>query len=153
ATLETARNSCEAQRASCTARADRATDDLAATRHELDEARATSTAMESARDQICTTAGEIVASVFQMRPRLPNAGTCVPASNARALSDLVASWRNGRSTLQRLEAFARGDTDVLPPMSPNRGEIDTLAQRLAGNNREPPLVYRRLLIEAVRSLA
>ncbi len=154
ANLEATQRSCEAQTLACTARADHTSNDLSAARRQIDELSASGAACQNARDQLCTTTGQIVGDVLELRSNLPAVEACVPAPRSHALGELLASWRNAHATLLRVEALSRGDIDApLAAAGPVAGEVDALALRLAGGGREPPLVYRRLLVEAVRRLA
>ncbi|MEI8254779.1 MAG: hypothetical protein WCJ30_03820, partial [Deltaproteobacteria bacterium] len=152
---EAQRSSCDGSRTTCLTRAERLTTDLGEVRHDLDNASASSASCQASAQILCRRAGEIVADVVQLRSELPEIAACVPPASRRAAADLISSWRNGRLTLQRLEAYSRGDVAGVQqiPGALVRGEIEALALRLAGTERDAPLVYRRLLVETVQRLA
>jgi len=120
-----------------------------------EEASSALESCQSTETNLCTATGGLVQALLEGKTSWPSLGACSPPATQASLADLVAAWSQSQASLARLEAFARGDTEQLPSNPPAaRAAISSLVRRLTGNARTTaPLVYRRLLVEAVRLVA
>lgn len=113
--------------------------------------------LESTRaqlDTVCHGTDALVESVMLSTPLPAGAQACVAPEHAQALTRFEQGLGNAISALDALQSFSAGETDR-PPRAPKpETEIEAAVARLFGEGRgEPPLVYRRLLAEAVRRVA
>lgn len=119
----------------------------------LDELNARLEACGKAREDVCAATTALVQAVNSGKSA-PPANACVPAAEQAALAAQMAGTARGAATLARLEAYVRGESDTVPAVRGHPGAgVDALSARLAGAGRGTPLVYRRLLVEAVRRIA
>jgi hypothetical protein len=79
---------------------------------------------------------------------------CISPEDRRALVEELSGWSNASTTLGQLGAFASGDSDAAPGLGPISGsKLEKLLGRLFAQGNGTPLLYRRLLVEAMRAVA
>ena len=105
-------------------------------------------------DNACHSTDALVESVMLSTPIPAGAQACVAPEHAQALLRFEQGLGNAVSALDALQAFSAGETDR-PPRAPKaETEMEAAVARLLGEGHGvPPLVYRRLLAEAVRRVA
>ena len=110
----------------------------------------------AAREALCGSLGALAEAILLETP-LPQAlDPCVPPEHRAGLERLLTGWSRTRSQLEALDAFAAGETNRPPRAAHERpnSRLEELTARLLGDGRgESPLLYRRLLVEALRRFA
>lgn len=152
---EASLRACVADRNGARERAVRCAEEAATTQRRLQDVSGATQACSEARDALCEAAGGLVQAVLEGRGNLPSLGTCAPAAAVSTLGGVAEGWTRARASLKRLAEFGAGETDALPLTDlPATTEVERLAQKLVGRPRaHAPIVYRRLLVEAVRAMA
>ncbi|MEI9937296.1 MAG: ATP-binding protein [Pseudomonadota bacterium] len=79
---------------------------------------------------------------------------CINPDDRRALVEELSGWSNVGAMLAQLGAFASGDSDAAPGLGPVSGsKLEKILARLFAQGNGTPLLYRRLLVEAMRGVA
>jgi len=145
---------CLRQRAVVERSATECTEDL---QKSLRQSKSTAALLEDTKDErdaLCTASGALVAGVLDGRLPLPSLGTCSSEQATAGLEDLVRAWNDSKIALAQLAAWTSGDTDVRPQgPSSGVGAAPALRRLLGSGRGEPPLQFRRLLVESVRLVA
>lgn len=105
---------------------------------------------QSAQDNLCSATGAFVHGLAEGRVQNGGLGQCIAPADQRLLVEQLSGVTNVSAVLAQLGAFSAGESDVRPRLGPTSGsKLEKIAARLfaAGNNS--PLVYRRLLLEAL----
>ncbi len=130
------------------------TEDLQKSNRQLKSALRVLQTSDDERDALCTASGALVAGVLDGRSALPSLGACASEDATRGLGELVKSWQDSRAALGSFAQWSSGESDAWPVAPPLGGGPSATVRRLMGAARwEPPLPYRRLLVEAVRAVA
>ncbi len=118
---------------------------------ERDERSAALEACKKAKDDLCAAAGSFVQRLGAGQLKLGGLATCVDASARRDLGEQLSGWTNASAALARLGAFSAGESDALPWLGASSGsKVEKLVARLFASGNGSPLIYRRLLIEALK---
>lgn len=121
---------------------------------ERDERAEALTSCRASKDDLCASAGELASGVTAGRVNVGGLGSCVDPNVRRALAEQLSGWSNASATLGRLGAFSAGEIDAAPGLGASSGSrVERLVARLFAQGNGSPLVYRRLLIEALRLMA
>ena len=139
---EAARRAAEGDSATCAA-------DLQGEHEERTRAEGETKSCEAERDGLCREAGAFVRDV--LRGHVGGVGSCVTSDEQRQLMALLRTWENASSELAHLDAFAAGESDVLPAGSGDTTHERLLARLIGTKNQ--PLFYRRLITEALKIVA
>jgi hypothetical protein len=127
-----------------------ATERLSSTTLDLQESKAEAAACAAARSAICKEAAAFAHDLAL--GRVTNAGACIASGDQAQLVAMLRGWEGASRALAQLGAFAAGETDLLPSIGaatlPER-----LVGRLLGERQREPLLYRRLLIQALKYAA
>jgi hypothetical protein len=109
------------------------------------------------RDRVCGGAAALADVVGHVKSgsSVPAVPGCVSAAQGSAVSQVLEGHASAASILADLVAYLSGATDVPPqPRAANTTELRALVDRLAGNGHgTPPLVLRRVLVEAIERVA
>jgi hypothetical protein len=124
---------------------------LALRERERDERSAALDACKKAKDDLCTAAGSFVQRLGAGQLKLGGLGACVDPDARRDLGEQLSGWSNASATLARLGAFSAGESDALPGLGASSGSrVEKLVARLFASGNGSPLIYRRLLVEALK---
>jgi hypothetical protein len=126
------------------------TNELASTVEKLHQSQGRLDATQRERDGLCTEAASFARDI--LRGRVTNVGTCVPADAQMELSALMKSWDNASIALAQIAAFGAGEADALPRALGNT-PAERLVGKLYGVAEHEPIMYRRLLTEALKLTA
>ncbi len=114
-------------------------------------------AAQDASARICSATGALATAVASEGGpvELPTIGECVSPAQHEALEQMVEGRGTAASLLADLAAYLSGATDVPPqPRAANGTRLRAIADRLAGTGKgPPPLVLRRVLVEALERVA
>jgi hypothetical protein len=119
-----------------------------------DETRAGLESSKASREALCTAAGRLVNGLAAGQVDVSQLGECVPPSAGKALAAQLSGWSNASAELVQLGAFASGDSDAAPGLRASSGtRVEKLVARLFAAGNGSPLIYRRLLVEALKLTA
>jgi hypothetical protein len=105
------------------------------------------------RQSLCVEAGAFVAGLSQgqVSRALPE---CVSSEARHELVERFSGWSTTTSLLAQLGAYSAGESDTMPRLMGSSGtKVEKLAARLLATRNGSPLLYRRLLVEALRLVA
>ncbi len=108
------------------------------------------------RESVCGELGSVVQRLLLAEPLPEDLSPCVPKEHLVALGRLVADWSRTKTELEALDAFAAGETGRAPSAPRERPDsrlAELMARLLGGRRGEPPLLFRRLLVEAIERVA
>ncbi|MDX2024589.1 MAG: hypothetical protein SF187_30385 [Deltaproteobacteria bacterium] len=129
-------------------------EDLAKAQRQTRNTAALLESTKDERDALCTASGALVASVLDARTPLPDLGSCTSEAAANGLEQLIHSWNESKLALSQFAGWSSGESDSLPRAPALGVGASPVVRRILGGGRiDPPLPYRRLLIEAVRLVA
>ena len=146
---ETMVHACEASRRASEADATRCAANLEEEENAHSQSEGETKICEATKDTLCREADSFVREV--LRGHVTNVGSCVLTEEQRQLVALLHSWENATSELTHLDAFAAGESDLLP-LGSGDSATERLLARLLGTKNEP-LFYRRLITEALKIVA
>lgn len=127
---------------------------VAALEHERDERGAALDSCKAAREELCSAAGSFAQNLSNGHVSTGGLGACVDPRASHNLAEQLSGWSSVGATLGRFGAFSAGETDTAPGLRASSGsKIEKLLARLFAQGNGSPLIYRRLLIEALRLTA
>lgn len=119
----------------------------------LADMRARAEAAQAARDRICQGAGQFVDGLTAGQLHANAFGACVTAEQKGQIAQRLASWRTVTLAVRALADYLMGETEAAPRApSGTASEPERVLARLFGTGRSP-LLYRRLLVEALHQIA
>jgi len=127
-------------------------DDLEA---RLREAELRLEALRSEQRRFCSATQTFVRGLNQGRVDARDLSACVGVDSRRALVEQFSGWRTATHAVAELERYANGEVDVVPALSALEGSAlrAQLEGLVAAAPHEAPLLYRRLLVEAMQLVA
>jgi hypothetical protein len=145
----------ELERARAAARdAQSAKAELERARSELAANAAAVQSCQAARQQLCASAGAFASSLSSGHVSTAGVDECIAPNDRRELAQQLSGWSHASSVLSQLGAYSAGETDAAPRLGPFSGtRAEKLIARLLYQSNGSPLVYRRLLIEALELIA
>lgn len=118
------------------------------------EATAAKQTCQEANQQLCTAVGQFAAGIGSGRVNTTGVESCVSSTAQHALVEQLSGWSNANSALHQISAYVGGETDAFPRIGPMSGtRAEKSIARLLSQVGASPLLYRRLLVEAVKLLA
>lgn len=154
AALEQTRNELQAARDGAAATAKSAQAALERARRELEATQNDITTCHDARRNLCASVGSFARGVVNGRLNTGGLGQCVDAQERTALSEQLSGWSNASTALAQFGSYSAGESDNMPRLGPLSGaRVEKLVARLFAAGNGSPLVYRRLLIEALELVA
>lgn len=141
---------CERQRERIVSERAACNEELASTQEKLGDTTSRESACRAKSEVMCTEAAGFARAILE--GRVQNVGSCVPSQQQLQLSTLLRGWENTASALAQLNAFASGESDTMPGALGGTPQERLLARLVGGPQREP-LIYRRLLVEAIKLAA
>ncbi|HSC88854.1 MAG TPA: hypothetical protein VLC09_16340, partial [Polyangiaceae bacterium] len=145
ADLQTARTRAEG--------ADAARSELERTSRELNEAQAEVNACHQSEQALCSATGAFARGLGEGRVSTSGVAACVDPGTQATLGDQLSGASSVAATLSQLGAFAAGETDVFPRPGRASTKLEKSLSRLFAAGNSSPLLYRRLLIEALEQVA
>lgn len=105
------------------------------------------------RQALCAEAGAFVAGLAQ--GQVSSAlKECVTREARHELVEKFSGWSSTTSLLAQLGAYSAGESDTMPRLMGSSGtKVELLTARLLATRNGSPLLYRRLLVEALRLVA
>jgi hypothetical protein len=118
---------------------------------ELGKNRAVLQSTMAAKAGLCAGSSELVQGILQGRLSASALGDCLSSVDQNKLATMLDSWRRTEALLSSMGEFVTGTSDAVPSGSSSRStsRVEQLAARLGASKGAPPLIFRRLLVEAV----
>ncbi len=117
---------------------------------ELAESTAAANSCQSAEQALCSAAGSFARGLGAGRVNAGGLGSCIDPGDQSAISEQLSGVANVTAAMAQFGAFSAGESDVPPRLGPLSGsKVEKLVARLFAQGNGSPLVYRRLLIEAM----
>jgi hypothetical protein len=130
---------------------DQCKETLSSTTEHLGAAEAEAESLGQAKARQCVATSSYVDEMLKGQPPHPN--ECVPAEEQSRVESELGSLAHANALLSQLDEYGEGAIDHLQASHPGSSALDRLVQHLTGGGRSTPLVYRRLLTEALRLVA
>lgn len=128
--------------------------ELERTTRNLQDATAATHTCQDANQQLCTAVGQFAVGIGSGRLNAAGVESCVSTSAQHTLAEQLSGWSNANSALTQLGAYVGGETDVFPRLGPLSGtKAEKIISRVLSQAGSSPLLYRRLLVEAVKLIA
>jgi len=103
---------------------------------------------------LCAATGAFARALGTGRVQADGLEACIAPGDRRALVEQFSGLSNASAALAQLGAFSAGETDLKPGLRGSAGSrLEKLVARLLAQGNGSPLVYRRLLLEALRLVA
>lgn len=103
---------------------------------------------------LCSATGAFARSLGTGHVDSDGVEACIAPDDRRALVEQLSGLTNASATLAQLGAFSAGETNAKPGLRSSAGSrLEKLVARLFAQGNGSPLVYRRLLLEALRLVA
>lgn len=153
--LERELQSCRARESAAADRAKSCGAKLEETRAAVADTRARLDGEHADRERLCAGAAELADGIVAGRIASDGVSACVPPETQGRLAQLLASWHTVTDQLAGLGAYLAGNSDALPRPSPLSATVaESSIARLLGSGRgASPMLYRRLLAQAVQQIA
>jgi hypothetical protein len=127
---------------------------LAHFERQLGDSSAALNSCQTAKEQLCSATGAFANGLSAGRVDAGGLGPCVGSVERRQLAQQLSGWTNVAAALGQLAAFSSGESDVAAGIRASSGtKAEQLMGRLFAQGNATPLIFRRLLIEAIRQLA
>ena len=111
-------------------------------------------ACRSEEQNMCAATGAFARALGTGRVQSEGLDACIAPADRRALAEQLSGLSNASTALAQLGAFSAGETDLKPGLRWSAGSrLERLVARLFAQGNGSPLVYRRLLLEALRLVA
>lgn len=132
-----------------------AVDQLKETGAKLNEAANAVRSCEAERENLCSGARSFARALTEGRVETRELSGCIAGEHRHALAEQLSGWRNATSALGQLGSYAAGETDRPPQLGASSGtQVEKMIARLLAQGQVgAPLVYRRLLVEAMNLVA
>ncbi len=128
--------------------------DLSASGQRLEQCRDVGKACQESRDALCSATDSLAAAVLRGESAPAGVQSCVTPEHQQALVIEEVGWAGTLQSLEALRAFESGESEKLPARINPRSAAEDAASRLLGDDRGPlGVLYRRLLVEALRRVA
>nr|PZN26968.1 MAG: hypothetical protein DIU78_06295 [Pseudomonadota bacterium] len=120
----------------------------------LEEREAAARSCEAARNDLCTAARRFAEGIAAGQVETTGLRECLDPADRQALVARLSGWSNASSTLGDFVAYATGESDRIPSLGPSSGSmLERRLARLFATGNGTPLVFRRLLVEAMEQVA
>ena len=149
--LAEARNAADTERAQI----NRCTSELSQESQKLDVCGQTQRSCQDSRDALCSATDGVISAVLRGEPPPTGAQACIASDHQNALAIQQGGWAGSLQALETLREFETGESDRPPGRTgAPRTQAESAVAKLFGEERGAlPLLYRRLLIEALRRIA
>ncbi|HMA96907.1 MAG TPA: ATP-binding protein [Polyangiaceae bacterium] len=128
--------------------------ELERTTRNLQEATAATHTCQEANQQLCTAVGQFAAGIGSGRLNTAGVEACVASNTQHTLVEQLSGWSNANTALTQISAYVGGETDAFPRLGPTSGtKAEKIIARLLSQGGTSPLLYRRLLVEALKLIA
>ncbi len=127
---------------------------LSQTERDLQVSRETTSSCQSLRENLCNSTRELVHKINLGQVDTTGVSECVDVADRQGLVRQLSGWTNVMKGLARFQAYSAGESDVNPRLGPTSGsKVETLLAQALGPGGGAPLIFRRILIEAIELLA
>ena len=136
------------------AEADSLRGELAQREQELSTRQAELSACRTDEQNLCAATGAFARGLGTGHVQPGGLEACIASGDQHAIVEQFSGLSNASAALAQLGAFSAGETDLRPGLRASSGSrIEKLVARLFAQGNGSPLVYRRLLLEALRLVA
>ncbi len=155
AELDGALATCREDRRTLEVRVARGESELVQRTGRLTECTATAQACQTARTNLCSAADDLARAVLEATALPMGATACVSGDHQSQLGRVAAGWARLGPELDAVAGYVAGETDVQPrDLGLGATPQERALARVIGAGRaRGSLIYRRLLVEAVRRIA
>ncbi len=154
ASLQQTRSELEAARDNAASTAQSAQAALERARRELEASQDDINACHDAKQNLCSSVGSFASALGRGRLITGGLGQCVDTQERTQLSEQLSGWSNASAALAQFGAYSAGESDTVPRLGPTSGaRVEKLVARLFAAGNGSPLVYRRLVVEALELMA
>jgi hypothetical protein len=102
----------------------------------------------------CSAAGAFARGLGVGQVRSDGLDACIAPADRRAIVEQLSGLSNASAALAQFGAYSAGETDIRPGLRYSAGSrLERLVARLFAQGNGSPLLYRRLLLEALRLVA
>lgn len=106
------------------------------------------------QQQLCAATGAFAEALSLGHVSSSGVDQCVAPQVKQELVKELSGWTHAGSVLAQLGAYSAGETDAAPGLGSSSGaKVEKLLARLLYPGSSSPLVYRRLLLEALKLIA
>lgn len=128
-------------------------EDLQQATEKLNESTQAAQSCQTSRAELCTATGGLVSGVIAGRLHTAGVSGCVTPEQQSDLQQLLGGWAHVQAVLSALAAYGAGESDAVPRGALSGTAIErTVARILQGRGAGPPILYRRLLVEALEQV-
>lgn len=121
---------------------------------DLNQSQGEAGSCQQSRENLCRMTQSFARSLSEGSFVDEGLGECVADPVRQSLVRQLSGWTNVTKVLARLRAYSAGESDLPPRMGPMSGsQAETLLAQSLDSRRGPPLLFRRILVEAVVLLA
>ncbi len=151
--LNAARSELEKQTARA-AEAEACSAELERDRKALSELESRVASSEAEQRRLCSAAGRFAQGLSSGRVSADGLDQCIGPDVRHGLVEQLSGWSHASSLLQQFGAYSSGESDSLPRVGALAGtKVEKLIARLLNQRAGSPLVFRRLLVEALKLIA